>query len=85
MGKVIDIGQRRRTAKARPTAPGPGAADLQALPLAFTQAVMLPSATFWRLWLATWSSFWLAPAGLEVRPIDPSGPPAAPTQINRNR
>ncbi|MFZ1428287.1 MAG: hypothetical protein WAS21_16115 [Geminicoccaceae bacterium] len=85
MGKVIDIEQRRRTAKARPTAPGSATADLQAMPLVFTQAVLLPSATFWRLWFATWSSFWLAPIGLEMRPIDPSSPPAAPSQINRNR
>lgn len=85
MGKVIDIEERRRTARTRATASAAGMADLPALPFAVAQAVVLPTAAFWRIWLATWSSFWLAPIGLEMRPIDPSGPPAAPTQVNRNR
>ena len=85
MGKVIDIEQRRRSARARTAAAAAGKADLPVMPYAMAQAVLLPTAAFWRIWLATWSSFWLAPIGLEMRPIDPSGPPATPTQVNRNR
>lgn len=85
MGKVIDIEQRRRAARAQPAVTGAGMVGLQEVPFAMTEAVLRPSAVFWQIWFSTWSSFWLAPMGLEMRPVNPDRPPAAPGQINRNR
>lgn len=74
MGQIIDLHQRR------PGAPRTlGAAVVPARPDAWPGATasygeaMLAPFALWRSLLASYAAWWLAPFGLEVRPIPPPG------------
>jgi hypothetical protein len=71
MGQVIDLEQRRRSRRPEPAGLGgsPVAGWHAAQTAAYLDAVVLPSVTLWRSLAATWACFWLAPLGLEVRPV----------------
>ena len=38
---------------------------------AYVEQLVMPMAMFWRSWLASWGSLWLAPLGLQVSPLVP--------------
>jgi hypothetical protein len=72
MGQIINLDQWRREHAAR-TTNGGAASGLRA-PAAYVDNVMLPSITLWRAMMATWACWWLAPVGLEIRPIQARKP-----------
>jgi hypothetical protein len=84
MGQVIDLEQRRQSRRPDPrdldVPPAAGWHAAQAA--AYVDAVVLPSVTLWRSLAATWACFWLAPLGLEVRPVETGRLPAAPERAS---
>lgn len=77
MGQIIQLEQwRRKQAQPAPAAPASGWPNL---PAAYIETVVLPSVAMWRTLMASCACWWLAPMGLEVRPIDPN-PPAQGTE-----
>ena len=71
MGQIINLDQWRREHAARTTSSA--ASGLHAPATCFDN-VMLPSITLWRAMMATWACWWLAPVGLEIRPIQACKP-----------
>jgi hypothetical protein len=70
MGQIIDLEQwRRDISKRRSTGEESRVGQVQVASASWVEEVMLPSATLWRSVVATWACLWLAPWGLEVRPI----------------
>ena len=86
MGQVIDLEQRRQSRRPEPSDLGvPPAAGWHAIQAAAClDAVVLPVA-LWRSLAATWACFWLAPLGLEVRPVERGRSPAAPERASSTR
>jgi hypothetical protein len=73
MGQVIDLDQRRRERAVR-TISSSGATSGWHAPTTYVDNVMLPSIALWRTMMASWACWWLAPVGLEIRPIEASRP-----------
>jgi hypothetical protein len=73
MGQIINLDQWRREHAARSTVSSSTASGLHA-PVTYVDNVMLPSITLWRAMMATWACWWLAPVGLEIRPIEARRP-----------
>jgi hypothetical protein len=71
MAQIIDIEERRKPRSA-PTGGAESPSDALALDsFAYVEQLVLPMAMFWRSWLASWGSLWLAPLGLQVSPLVP--------------
>jgi hypothetical protein len=78
MGQIIELEQWRRK-QPQPAAATPERVVWPNLPAAYVETVVLPSMAMWRSLAASCACWWLAPLGLEVRPIDPT-PPAPGTE-----
>jgi hypothetical protein len=87
MGQVIDLEQRRQSRRPESADRGvPPAAGWHAVQAAaYLDAVVLPSIALCRSLAATWACFWLAPLGLEVRPVETGRSPAAPERASSTR
>jgi hypothetical protein len=87
MAQVIDLEQRRQSKRPEPAGLGgsPVAGWHVAQAAAYVDAVVLPSVTFWRSMAATWACFWLAPLGLEVRPVETGRPSTPPERASSTR
>lgn len=87
MGQVIDLEQRRRSRRPEPAGIGgsPIAGWHAAQAAVYVDTVLLPSVTLWRSLAATWACFWLAPLGLEVRPVETDRSPTPPERASSTR
>jgi hypothetical protein len=87
MAQVIDLEQRRQSRRPEPVGRGlqPAAGWHAVQAAAYVDAVVLPSVAFWRSLAATWACVWLAPLGLEVRPVETNRSAAAPERASSIR
>jgi hypothetical protein len=67
MGQIIDLDQRRHAAQPQKLEPAGLVRDWSATHAAYVDSVLMPVVALWRASLATWTGFWLAPMGLEIR------------------
>lgn len=72
MAQIIDIEERRRPRPPHSARNVAETASLAVDPMAYLE----PVAQMWQSWLASWSTFWLAPWGLRVMPLQPPTEPA---------
>ena len=70
MGHIIYLDDWRKRAQAAPTRTTLDIANCwQMLPVTYVESVLMPSITLWRTIMASYACWWLAPVGLEVRPV----------------
>ncbi len=76
MAQIIDIEERRkpRTLQRSRAEALRDSTILDAA--AYVDQLMAPIAFWWQSWFSSWGSFWLAPLGLQVLPIQSSRQPA---------
>ena len=70
MGQVIDIEERRRPRHLLDSRAAATSGMLAAFTPADVGQMLYPAMTAWRSWMASWTTLWLAPIGLQVSAIE---------------
>ncbi|MEK0083170.1 hypothetical protein [Benzoatithermus flavus] len=84
MGQIIEFEQwRRKKPQVAPAIPEPS--GWPSLPAAYVDSVFLPTVAMWRSFVASCATWWLAPIGLEVRPVDPTPPAQDKERLSSTR
>ena len=79
MAQIIDIEERRRQRPPSPRRAVELGSSVLVDPAEYLDQVVTPMAAVWRSLMAGWASFWLAPFGLRVSPLEPL-PPGEPKE-----
>jgi hypothetical protein len=85
MGQIIELEQWRQRKQPLPSGSRREPAGWHDLSSAYVDSVFLPTVALWRAVMASYACWWLAPIGLEVKPIDPTPPEQGKERLSSTR